>query len=133
MADREAQELPFTFHDVREGETLSGISEQYYGDQSMALELARFNELSDPDALRAGHRLKIPSAGRLLGRPAAPAATASAPERTYTVGRGDVLSEIAQREMGSARRWQALFEHNRDVIDDPDHLEVGVVLKIPER
>jgi nucleoid-associated protein YgaU len=44
---------------------------------------------------------------------------------------GDVLSVIAQQQMGSARRWRALYEHNKNVIDDPDHVEVGTVLRIP--
>jgi nucleoid-associated protein YgaU len=140
LAEPQQRDLPFTFHDVRSGESLSKISQLYYGDQSMAAELARFNGLGNPDQLRAGHRLKVPTAGRVLGRPepqappAPPPAAAPGPaakQRTYVVAGGDVLSEIAQREMGSARHWRKLYEHNRDVIDDPDHLEVGVVLKIP--
>ncbi|MHC5004141.1 MAG: LysM peptidoglycan-binding domain-containing protein [Planctomycetota bacterium] len=135
----QARALPYTFHDVSAGETMSGICGSHYGDQSLASALARFNGLDDPNQLLSGHRLRIPSVEELLGR-AAPATPASPPAttprapsagRTYVVRSGDVLSLIAQREMGSSRHTQALYRHNRDVIDDPDHLEVGVVLKIP--
>ena len=52
--------------------------------------------------------------------------------RTYTVERGDTLSEIAQRLYGRASRWHAIFDANRDQLDDPDRIEPGQVLKIPD-
>jgi nucleoid-associated protein YgaU len=51
--------------------------------------------------------------------------------RTYTVVKGDSLSKIAKREYGSANRWRAIFEANRDQLDDPDLIKPGQVLKIP--
>lgn len=51
--------------------------------------------------------------------------------KTYTVVRGDSLSKIAKREYGSANRWRAIFEANRDQLDDPDLIKPGQVLKIP--
>ncbi|HEY0180643.1 MAG TPA: LysM peptidoglycan-binding domain-containing protein [Dokdonella sp.] len=58
--------------------------------------------------------------------PAAP----SAP-KTYTVEKGDSLSKIAKKLYGHANRWQAIFEANRDQIDDPDLIKPGQVLKLP--
>lgn len=55
---------------------------------------------------------------------AAPAA------KTYTVVKGDTLSEIAYAHGMS--NWDALFDANRDVIGDNPHLiEVGQVLQLP--
>lgn len=51
--------------------------------------------------------------------------------KTYTVVKGDSLSKIAKREYGSANRWRAIFEANRDQLDDPDLIKPGQVLKIP--
>ncbi|HEY6544828.1 MAG TPA: LysM peptidoglycan-binding domain-containing protein [Dokdonella sp.] len=51
--------------------------------------------------------------------------------RTYTVERGDSLSKIAKREYGNANRWRVIFEANRDLLDDPDLIKPGQVLKIP--
>ena len=80
-------------------------------------------------------------------RPAAPAARAdfsdvrgasettapaAAPaSRTYTVVAGDSLSKIAQRELGDASRWRAIYDANRDKIDDPDLIHPGQVLTMP--
>ncbi len=52
-------------------------------------------------------------------------------ERTYTVAKGDTLSHIAKAHYGKAGKWHAIFEANRDQIDDPDKIFPGQVLKIP--
>lgn len=51
--------------------------------------------------------------------------------RTYVVRKGDTLSCIAEAELGAQDRWRALFEANRDVLDDPDCLQAGQVLQLP--
>lgn len=56
---------------------------------------------------------------------------AGAGAQSYTVKAGDTLSEIAQRHYGQARRWQAIFEANRDQLDDPDMIRPGQVLRLP--
>jgi nucleoid-associated protein YgaU len=53
--------------------------------------------------------------------------------KTYTVVKGDSLSKIAKREYGDVRDWRKIYEANRDVIDDPDLIEPGQSLIIPER
>lgn len=143
---RDAERLPYTIHVVAEGESLSSICGARFGDQTLAAELARYNELSDPDRVRIGHKLRIPSAGDLVrGRPApaagaappvtppvaAPQRVAEAKPRTYTVKEGDVLSEIASRLLGSSRQYLAIYEANRDILESPDALQAGMTLKIP--
>lgn len=51
--------------------------------------------------------------------------------RSYTVEKGDTLSHIAKQFYGKAGAWQAIFEANRDRIDDPDLIHPGQVLRIP--
>lgn len=53
------------------------------------------------------------------------------PEQTYTVQQGDTLSAISKQFYGKASRWNAIFEANRDQLDDPDRIKPGQVLKIP--
>jgi nucleoid-associated protein YgaU len=48
------------------------------------------------------------------------------------VERGDTLSHIAQRFYGKASGWHEIFEANRDQLDDPDRIQPGQVLKIPQ-
>lgn len=49
----------------------------------------------------------------------------------YTVEAGDTLSHIAQRFYGKAGRWRAIFDANRDQLDDPDLIRPGQVLVVP--
>lgn len=59
------------------------------------------------------------------------AAATPAGETSYTVVKGDTLSAIAKAHYGKAGKWQAIFEANRDTIDDPDRIFPGQVIKLP--
>ena len=61
----------------------------------------------------------------VLGGSASSAAT-----QEYTVVKGDSLSKIGQQH-GVA--WKDIYEANRDVVKDPDHIEPGWKLKIPAK
>jgi nucleoid-associated protein YgaU len=50
----------------------------------------------------------------------------------YTIQKGDSLSKIAKREYGDAMKWKALFEANKEVIEDPDMIYPGQTIRIPE-
>lgn len=52
---------------------------------------------------------------------------------TYTVQKGDTLSAIAQHHYGKASHWHAIFEANREQLDDPDLIRPGQVLKLPRQ
>jgi len=49
----------------------------------------------------------------------------------YTVQKGDTLSHIARAHYGKASEWPRIFDANRDLLDDPDRIQPGQVLKIP--
>jgi nucleoid-associated protein YgaU len=51
---------------------------------------------------------------------------------SYTVRQGDTLSAIAQKHYGRASRWHAIFDANRDQLDDPDLIRPGQVLRLPD-
>ncbi len=69
--------------------------------------------------------------GALFGAMAAAAASsATGNTQEYTVEKGDTLSEIGQRHGVS---WREIYEANRDVISDPDMIQVGWKLKIPNK
>ena len=50
----------------------------------------------------------------------------------YTVKKGDSLSKIAKAHYGRANQWRALFEANREIIDDPDRIYPGQMIRIPD-
>jgi nucleoid-associated protein YgaU len=64
-------------------------------------------------------------------KPATPSPRASA-ERTYTVQKGDSLWKIAKQMYGKGSDWKRIHEANKDVIENPDVIQPGWTLRIPE-
>lgn len=52
-------------------------------------------------------------------------------ERSHVVTDGDTLPQIAERYLGDAARAQELFELNRDRLENPDLLPIGVMIRVP--
>jgi nucleoid-associated protein YgaU len=63
---------------------------------------------------------------------AAPVSKSVDEARTYTVKSGDTLSKIAREFLGDANSYMDIFNANRDVLSDPDRIQPGQVLKIPQ-
>ena len=49
----------------------------------------------------------------------------------YTVMRGDTLSKIAKNYYGSANKYPVIFEANTPMLEHPDRIYPGQVLRIP--
>lgn len=52
--------------------------------------------------------------------------------RSYTVKSGDTLSKIAKDHYGDASQWKKIQAANADLIRDPDKIQAGWTLKIPQ-
>jgi nucleoid-associated protein YgaU len=125
-------------YEVRPGESLSTICQQTYGTATLTAALAAHNDISDPDSIRAGQRLRLPPTAVLTKGSDNPATTTMndvvdtpAEWGAYRIKSGDSLSEIAREFMGSAGRWRQLYELNRNAISDPDNIRAGTVLRVP--
>jgi len=56
----------------------------------------------------------------------------SGPEaKFYTVVSGDSLSKISKAQYGDANKYMAIFEANRPMLQHPDKIYPGQVLRIP--
>ncbi len=111
-------------HTVRAGDDLWSLAERFYGNGRDWRRIAEANRRvlsGGPDRLVPGMVLAVPDVG--------PEAVTE--RRAVTVREGDTLSAIAERELGSADRWTALFEANRATLSDPDELAVGTRLRLP--
>lgn len=64
--------------------------------------------------------------------PAPEGAPADKTDRMYIVVKGDSLSKIAKQFYGNANSWKRIFDANRDVIDNPDLIQPGWKLRIPD-
>ena len=76
----------------------------------------------------SGSSSTAPSAQPQQGGPA----PASGGGRMYSVQPGDSLSKIAKKFYGNANDWKRIFEANRDRIKNPDVIQPGWTLTIPE-
>lgn len=59
-------------------------------------------------------------------------ANLKAPEKIYEVVAGDTLSKISKMFYGDANKYVKIFEANKDQLKDPDKIQVGQKLKIPD-
>ncbi len=147
--------VPAELYTLKDGETLYKICQSKYGNGNLWKELAEFNKgtVSNPTKLRKGMTLRLPSVHVLKGEVTSPSPAAVAPmvpvpggavfpaefvqsgpasaEREYIVQKGDTLGAIASREMGSAKKWNQLFEANKDRLKSPTDLKIGKPLRIP--
>lgn len=111
-------------HIVRPGDDLWSLAEQYYGEGRQWRQIAAANPgllTGGPDRLVVGWRLQVPDATE----------QESAGE-SVRVRRGDSLSQIAERELGTAERWPEIYRANRAQLSDPDQLAPGTRLVLPE-
>ncbi|HEY3226067.1 MAG TPA: LysM peptidoglycan-binding domain-containing protein [Planctomycetota bacterium] len=125
---------------VQAGETLAAIAEKKYGDPNQWTIIAKANPTVNPNKMKVGAKLVLPS-------PAAtpPPATeiaaakteldpipADGSPRTYTIQVGDSLSKIAKKFYGTTTAVAKIREANAEALQDVDFLAVGLKLVLPE-
>ena len=77
-------------------------------------------------ALAAGNVAGVSSVNNMMS------VDQSAPEATYyTVVSGDSLSKISKAQYGDANKYMTIFEANRPMLQHPDKIYPGQVLRIP--
>ena len=69
----------------------------------------------------------------LGGTGPAPVAKVAAGQSVYKVRPGDTLSGIARDQLGNLRRWNEIWEANRNRIADPNLIDIGWELVLPAR
>lgn len=131
---------------VKEGDTLFAIAQNYYKDGYKFTEIAKANNLTDPNQVETGQVLEIPKLENQQAA-ASPQPTASPEEslgtgggdttiwgpkiegNKYTVVEGDWLSTISARAYGDIFAYDKIAKANN--ISNPDLIEPGQVLTIP--
>ncbi|MFT8245712.1 LysM and BON domain-containing protein [Roseomonas sp. BN140053] len=73
------------------------------------------------------------AAGQAMGGPSGSAASQGPGGSVfYTVQKGDTLSAISKAQYGDANKYQQIFEANRPMLEHPDKIYPGQVLRIPQ-
>jgi len=135
------------------GDTLWSISEKVYGTGFNWKMIADSNEISDPNNLPAGTKLKVPAltptaseakesdeAMEVSPAASATAAVTQAPTKTevekptstakeYTVAKGDTLWSIAIAQYGDGYKWTEIAKANKLV--NPNVIHTGNRLVLP--
>lgn len=107
---------------VRSGDALSDIAKKFGVSVS---DLKQANHIHNANRIKVGQVLSIPNQPEATGS-SAPAATASSETTSYTVRRGDALSDIAKRFGISVK---AIEDANN--IRNANQITIGQVLTIP--
>lgn len=119
------------------GETLEDIALRYFGKRGAWRAIARMNGgTADPNRIRPGQRLKIPTdIENVQGLPADDDAPPAEPEPAYTeyiVSRNDTLWDIAKALYGNGARWTIIRDANRELVgNEGERLREGMTLRIP--
>ena len=114
---------------VQAGDTLEAIAGKVYGDRSQWSSLAQANREQlgrPPYVLAVGEKIVIPPREEAAKMHSV---SPDAMDGTYTVVSGDSLGVIARKVYGSSRRWQRLYDLNRDRLSSPSALRVGQKLR----
>ena len=131
-ATEEEVKLPAT-HKVAPGENLWEIAEHYYGSGYNWVDVAKENQLGNPNLLVVDQELAIPDvpARHPEGGEIASGKKVADIDK-YTVERGDSLWKIAEKIYGDGYQWVKIYQANQEKIGvNPGLIFSGTVLTIP--
>ena len=145
---------------VKEGDNLASIAKKFYGDQQgnkianiIRIFQANRKILKSPDEIYAGQKIIIPPLTPLKSdkskvtnifssanftnvesigkRHLSDENQATKQYRWYIVQEGDSLWQIAAICLGDGSRYTEIARLNADILEDENHLKIGMRLKIP--
>ncbi|GAB4519875.1 MAG: hypothetical protein Tsb0013_23620 [Phycisphaerales bacterium] len=138
---------PARIYRVKPEDSLWAIAQREYGDGALHERLALYNHdrIGAGGTIRTGASLLIPSKDvllryergddRLVGdgarRESRPAPERGPATRAYVVKKGETLSEICQRELGSGKRWREVVELNDGAIPENGSVRVDQRILLP--
>jgi len=118
-------------HTVAKGEHLWQIAVDFYQDGYKWTEIAKANELVNPDVLTEGQVLVLPEVESTTPVVAEVEALPELDISRYTVKKGEFLWEISVKVYADGYQWTKIWEANKDKISNPNLIETGMVLTIP--
>lgn len=114
---------------VKTGDNLWKIAEEIYGSGYNWVDLAKENNLKNPNILVPGQELKVPKVEPRVITKQQPKTPSPIEGDTYTVVKGDNLWTIAVRAYGDGYQWVKIARENN--LANPNLIHAGNVLKIP--
>lgn len=135
------KDLPESY-EVKQGESLWKISQAQYGSGYNWTDIAKANNIQNPDYLEAGQEISLPKVEvKLLAQKEEVQNNQPEEQKTdvqqtdtisgdsYKAQAGDSLWKIAVRAYQDGYKWPEIAKTNN--LANPDYLEVGQDLKLP--
>ncbi len=124
-------------HIVNAGDTLWSIAEAAYGSGYNWVDIARENNISNPNNIDAGTTLQIPDvtpktstvAAKISNTEKVSNVTDPIAGATYTVEKGDSLWQISVRAYGDGYKWVEIASENN--LKNPNIIHPGNIFTIP--
>jgi len=113
------------------GLAVEGLSIQVSGDAATVSGTAADQAVREKVVLAVGNTEGIASVDDRLTVAPRPAEPPAPPAVFYTVVKGDTLSKIAKQQYGNPNKYTAIFEANKPMLQHPDKIYPGQVLRIP--
>jgi nucleoid-associated protein YgaU len=110
---------------VEAGDSLWKIAEKHYNSGYKWVEIVEENNLENPGMLAVGQELSLPELTVEVVQ------TETIEGDSYMVVKGDNLWEIAVKAYGDGYSWTKIWEANRNVLNSPGLLEIGMSLELP--
>lgn len=131
-----------TTHEVKPGENLWDIAEQYYGRGIYWRAIRDHNDLSQSGDVNAGQTIEIPKLTeqrkqqlRQMAADGSGGASGSTGGTSggdmYVTKEGDTFWKIAKRVYGSGSQWKRIWRANKSKVPNPDKLKAGTKIRIP--
>ncbi|OGH16811.1 MAG: hypothetical protein A3C30_00030 [Candidatus Levybacteria bacterium RIFCSPHIGHO2_02_FULL_40_18] len=115
-------------YEVKEGDNLWTIAEREYKDGYKWTEIAKANNITNPDVIEKGMKLNLPEIAVAEPKGELTAGT-KITGNTYKVVEDDNLWDIAVRAYGDGYKWVDVAKANS--LTNPDLIHQGNQLKLP--
>jgi len=130
LVEKEGKTIPLglpTTYTVEKGDHLWSIAEKFYTSGYNWVDIAKENNLANPNILLVGQKLNIPKTEVIMIE--VEVAESSIIGSSYTVEEDDSLWDIALRAYGDGYQWVKIASENN--LANPDLIHPGNTLIIP--
>ncbi len=127
IEEQQKEEKKEGIYTVKKGQSLWTIAEEAYGSGYNWIDIAKANNIKNPNLIEEGQELKLPQVEKKTTTILKPAEKIE--KDTYTVVKGDNLWKIAVRAYGDGYRWVDIARANK--LANPNLIHSGNVLVIP--
>lgn len=113
---------------VKKGDNLWKIAVNKYNDGYKWSQIAKENNLKNPGSIEIGQKLILP---KIADELTVLENDSVVVDKEYKVLRGDSLWKIAVKIYGDGYQWVKIWQVNKLKLNDPNSLEIGMILVIP--